>query len=40
MTALTTLSGQLRAEAVTVRRDGRLVLDQVSLEAGPAGCSR
>jgi putative ABC transport system ATP-binding protein len=35
MTALTILSGQLRAEAVTVRRDGRLVLDQVSLEARP-----
>jgi putative ABC transport system ATP-binding protein len=35
MTARTTLSGQLRAEAVTVRRDGRLVLDQVSLEVRP-----
>ena len=32
---MTDLSGRLHAEAVTVRRDGRLVLDDVSLEAVP-----
>ena len=38
---MTDLSGRLHAEAVTVRRDGRLVLDDVSLEArSRAGCSR
>ena len=35
MTALTTLTGSLQAEGVTVRRDGRAVLDGVSLEAAP-----